>query len=244
MAKAGRPRTDEGPPRYPNRLAAVRDRREMTQERLAELFGSATSTISKLELGKRRLKVDQLLKLASILRVDIRAILEPDPANTIDVLGELGPSGIIEPFRSDGDHQVECPAGLDPSRTAAAIVRGNGLFPHDSGMMIFFDKIDLGQDRTAAVGHLCIIRQRDAGPLIVGQLRQTDSGRYSVWTSRGPIVEDVAIKSAAPIRAALRPELVWRLGGWAYPSEANEPTNRYEAAEQPSPFQHARDRMN
>ena len=61
------------------RLRALRVQRDMSLAEVAEAAGMATSTLSRLETGKRRLAVDHLAPLARALGTSVDALLEPEP---------------------------------------------------------------------------------------------------------------------------------------------------------------------
>ena len=59
------------------RLRALRTERGLSQEEVARRAGMATSTLSRLESGDRRLAIDHLAPLAEALGVDVGALLAP-----------------------------------------------------------------------------------------------------------------------------------------------------------------------
>ncbi len=61
------------------RLRALREERGLSLEEVARTAGMATSTLSRLETGKRRLAVDHLAPLARALGTSVDALLEPPP---------------------------------------------------------------------------------------------------------------------------------------------------------------------
>jgi len=57
-------------------IKKARKEKGLTQKRLAQLTGNATGTIQQYELGKRQPRLEQLEKIAEILEVDSRALLD------------------------------------------------------------------------------------------------------------------------------------------------------------------------
>jgi transcriptional regulator with XRE-family HTH domain len=57
------------------RLRALRQARGLTQAKLARLLGTQQTGVSQVELGNRGLTVQQVVKLAKVLRVPTDAIL-------------------------------------------------------------------------------------------------------------------------------------------------------------------------
>ncbi len=62
------------------RLRALREERGLSLETVAAAAGMATSTLSRLETGKRRLAVDHLAPLARALGTTVDALLAPEPS--------------------------------------------------------------------------------------------------------------------------------------------------------------------
>ena len=69
--------TDED--RIRHRLRALREERGLSLDAVANAAGMATSTLSRLETGKRRLAVDHLAPLARALGTTVDALLAPEP---------------------------------------------------------------------------------------------------------------------------------------------------------------------
>lgn len=66
-------------PKYPNKLRAWREKREMTQEQLAEAVGCSPASVGHWENGERRLTDKWLPKLAAALKTSSGYIIETDP---------------------------------------------------------------------------------------------------------------------------------------------------------------------
>ena len=193
-------------PIFPNRLQALRVARGASQQQLGEIMGTDFSMAGKLERGIHELRMSHLAAVARAWRIEIRDILPPDPAIVVNVIGQLGADGAVQPFRGAAMKRVECPTGLDASRVQAVEVQENALFPIDNGTLLFFERV-AGGATSSAVGKMCAVRQHQAAPLILGQLREGSPGRYSVLGRIGPIIENAAIESAAPVRAMVTAEL-------------------------------------
>jgi transcriptional regulator with XRE-family HTH domain len=63
--------------RIRRQLRALREQRGLSLEAVARAAGMATSTLSRLETGKRRLAVDHLAPLARALGTSVDALLDP-----------------------------------------------------------------------------------------------------------------------------------------------------------------------
>jgi transcriptional regulator with XRE-family HTH domain len=70
-----------------HRLRTLREERGLSLDAVAQAAGMATSTLSRLETGKRRLAVDHLAPLARALDTTVDAMLAPQPARDPRVRG-------------------------------------------------------------------------------------------------------------------------------------------------------------
>lgn len=61
-------------------IVEARVEKGMTQEQLAEAIGTAVSSLSYWELGKRPVPLDTLLKIADVLQVDLNDLVKPSAA--------------------------------------------------------------------------------------------------------------------------------------------------------------------
>ena len=57
-------------------LVAARHTADMTQEELAEALGRPQSFVSKIEGGERRIDVVELIWIASVVKLDLNALLK------------------------------------------------------------------------------------------------------------------------------------------------------------------------
>lgn len=122
---------------YLERLAALRKRKGMTQGDLAARMEVEQPTIQRWERGQREPKFEQLFRLASILDVDVAALL------TKDVAVPLGPTLYVK-----GDVQaglwrpaIEYPASDWVAFTGRADVTAE--VDHRFGLRVIGDSMDL-----------------------------------------------------------------------------------------------------
>ena len=62
-----------------SRIKAIRESAGVSEARLAEAVGVTQQTVSRWESGHVELRVFQLMKIASALRVDVAEIICPKP---------------------------------------------------------------------------------------------------------------------------------------------------------------------
>jgi transcriptional regulator with XRE-family HTH domain len=86
---AGRPIST--PPSRDVRLREWRTRRGLTQSQLADKVGWTSAYVSRLENGERRLKIDQIVKLAKALGIEPAQLMVANqmPADDLDALISL-----------------------------------------------------------------------------------------------------------------------------------------------------------
>ncbi|MFT4076877.1 MAG: helix-turn-helix transcriptional regulator [Asticcacaulis sp.] len=73
----------------PHHMRAWREKKELTQEQLAELMGTTKGVVSDLENSKRELGTKWLWKISTALRIRPGYILEHDPATLPDDIIEI-----------------------------------------------------------------------------------------------------------------------------------------------------------
>jgi len=60
------------------KIKKLRTDNNISQEELAKMMGVSRPTLSQIELGERKLKVDEIQKLASIFEISLSDLLEPN----------------------------------------------------------------------------------------------------------------------------------------------------------------------
>lgn len=212
-----------------NRIQELRQRRQISAKRLAELLNSGRSTVTKLERGEMRLSQHWMDRISRVLGVDPADLLPGASDNEVPVLGYVGAGAEIFPFadhdKRQGIYTVQSPRGLDPRKTAAAEIRGDSMLPMEDGWVLFWTRMFEGVP-IDAVGHLCVIKIADDGPLLIKQLRRGYSrGRFNLISTNAAMREDVPIEWASRVRAVLPRELV-------LPSLGHDPADDEPAAAQ------------
>lgn len=80
-------------PKYPNKLAAWREMRGLTQAELADEVGCSAATVGHWETGRSRLTDKWLPRLAEVLKTSAGYILETDPndvpADVLEVWSDI-----------------------------------------------------------------------------------------------------------------------------------------------------------
>jgi transcriptional regulator with XRE-family HTH domain len=206
----GRPSSRKPVP-LPNRIRELRDARGMSQSTLGKLVNATGMAVSFWETGQRRLKAGDMERLAAALGVAPGDLL-PAQASAVPVVGRVGAGAEIIPIddhaKGEGLYEVECPRGLDPKATVAVEVVGDSMAPAImEGWVLFYDRAPEPAP-SAVVGKLCVVKLED-GRVLVKQLRRgPERGRFNLVSLNGPMIEDVALEWAAPVKAMLPREIV------------------------------------
>ncbi|MEQ8197518.1 MAG: helix-turn-helix transcriptional regulator [Clostridiaceae bacterium] len=58
-----------------NKIKDMREKKQMSQYKLAELAGLSQSQISKIEQNKRKLKADELKRISEVLEIQIEELI-------------------------------------------------------------------------------------------------------------------------------------------------------------------------
>ena len=70
------------------------------------------------------------------------------------------------------------------------------------GWLIFYSR-DPEPDSAAVLGKLCIVKQINGTVMLKRVRRGPTTGRYNLESANAPLIEDVALEWAAPVRAML-----------------------------------------
>jgi phage repressor protein C with HTH and peptisase S24 domain len=203
-ARRGRKRD---PDRPLSGLARLRMARGLTLEEVARAVGTARSNVHKYETRPERLDQGWAARFAEFYDVDPAQLMYGGSDPVVPVVGYVGAGATVElvdPYpKGGGLAEVPCPRGLNPSKTVAVMVRGDSQAPMITDGWIIFYSRDPEPDAAAVVGRLCIVKQAD-GPVMLKRVRLGPTpGRFNLESANAPMVENVALEWAAPVRAML-----------------------------------------
>lgn len=199
-----RPIVSESPP--PNRIRELRLARGWSMEKLGEEIGASHAAIQRWEVGKRRLKSEEMRRIATAFEIDPGDLLDASERN-IPVIGYVGAGQFVafdDHAKGQGIGETECPRGLDPKATVAVRVRGDSMAPLiQDGWLLFYSRTP-ESDATAVLGKTCIVKIEGEngaeGDTMVRQVRRGFTpGRFNLVPMNGAMAEDVALEWAAPV---------------------------------------------
>lgn len=195
---------------FPNRLRELRLRRGLSLERMAALAGSNKSSVSRFETGESRLTIDDARRFAQVLDVDPEELL-PGRMRLVPVVGRVGAGERICPIddhpKGEGLYKVECPRGLDPKTTVAVEITGESQLPIGDKWLAFYSRVH-EYDAADVLGKLCVVCLTDGTMLLKTVRRGPTHGRFNLLSTNAPLIEDVELEWATPVRAILPPDLV------------------------------------
>jgi hypothetical protein len=202
--KRGRKRN---PLRPASILTKLREARELTLQQVGDAIGTSRSNVFKYENHMDRLDQGWAKKFATFFKIDPAMLMYGDKAPMVPVVGYVGAGATVElvdPYpKGGGLKEVACPRGLNPGKTIAVIVRGDSQAPMiTDGWLIFYSR-DPEPDAMSVLGKLCIVKQVNGTVMLKRVRRGPSNGRYNLESANAPMIEDVALEWAAPVKAML-----------------------------------------
>lgn len=196
---------------FPNRLRARRTELGLTLEEVAERAHMSLITVQRKETGERQLRVHELEALAKALECDPEDLIA-DSVRLVPVVGRVGAGARVYPIddfpQGSGLYKVSCPRGLDPAQTIAVEVVGDSMYPEvPEGWVLFYSR-EHESPPQAVLGKLCVVKVANDGPMLVKRVtRGPTAGRFNLVSANAPVMEDVELDWATPVRAHVDPEL-------------------------------------
>ncbi|MCW5739641.1 MAG: helix-turn-helix transcriptional regulator [Alphaproteobacteria bacterium] len=189
-----------------NRLRRIRESQGRTLEDVASEAGLYHGTLSRLERGGI-LKDYQMTALARALGVPTSDIPETEMVPAINYIGAGAEFYPIDDYaKGQGLGEIECPRGLNPATTVAAIVKGASMEPMVfDGWYVFYSR-EPEQDVYGVVGKLCVVKLAD-GRMMLKQVRRGPTpGRFNLISINAGLIEDVELEWASPVKHMQAPE--------------------------------------
>lgn len=194
-----------------NRLRARRLELGLTLEDVAERAHMSLISVQRKETGERQLKVRELEALAKALECEPEDLL-PDSVRLVPVVGRVGAGARVFPIddfpKGGGLYRVACPRGLNPAQTVAVEVIGESMYPEvPEGWVLFYSR-EHESPAQAVLGRLCVVKVAHDGPTLVKRVaRGPTPGKFNLVSANAPVMEDVELEWATPVRAHVDPEL-------------------------------------
>jgi phage repressor protein C with HTH and peptisase S24 domain len=163
-----------------------------TKTRLAAALGVSPSVISKmLGAGKEQREITAADLLA------MEAFFGSRPGPVTKVVGYVGAGAAVIPI--DAEEMDEVPAPTSQYPVEAVVVRGYSMYPvYEDGELLFYEvrHVDLAD----MVGKNAVVKLEDGRMLVKKLRRGSEPGLWTLESIAAPLIENVAIEWAAPVR--------------------------------------------
>jgi phage repressor protein C with HTH and peptisase S24 domain len=161
------------------------DKPGKTQIGLAKALGVAHPQITRLLQGSRRLKADEIPKIARYLE-------EAPPARTVRIVGYIGAGAEVIPSDEFGpDDEIAAPP--DFTDGIALVVRGDSMWPkYEDGDIVICESIEV--DPTSLLNSYCYVQLADGHTYLKILRRGSAPGLYTLASHNAPNIEDVVIQ--------------------------------------------------
>jgi transcriptional regulator with XRE-family HTH domain len=196
----------------PNQIAAIRKKRGLSQQELAEKLGVHWVTVSKIERGKQKLTTEWMDRIAAVLEVGRWVLLgSTEPLITVNVSGQLTPSGEITDVPPDQFRTRNIYRWTLNHPDAIWVIVG------DQGFSSLFAKGDLLEFFLSAtepkhyVGRLCYVRTIDEGSYFGLLARGSSPPYFDIIVAGQPTIKDVRVARLAQLTTAMfeQPDAVY-----------------------------------
>jgi transcriptional regulator with XRE-family HTH domain len=209
---------------YPNRIAAVRKRRKLSQQALADLIGAHVVTISNLERGQLFLSDEWEKKLANALKVDPDDLVHKARARELYVGGFI--SSVHHDFFGEGAELMPVQVGIHHLEKMTedmprwVMVSDNSLYPvFQRGDVVRSVVILPGgtwHDVTKCFGKLCTVSDGDTGEFVGFMTAGGRDGLVTVAPINGPVQNDIEVKYLSLLDQAIYQPEIPEIEGWEW----------------------------
>ena len=191
------------------RIKRLRISRGEKQEEFADRLGVSQGTVARWEGGSMP-KPDALSSLARLAGVSLETFLgKPATAAStgdIPVVGYVGAGAAVYPYDDEpfggGHTSVERPEFIK-GRAVAVEVKGDSLVPtaEDGWRLIYAGEQTLIE--SDVLNKLCIVKLLDGRMLVKRLVKGSKPQRYHLISTNAPMMEDVEVEWAAPVKAII-----------------------------------------
>jgi transcriptional regulator with XRE-family HTH domain len=182
-----------------------------TQAGLARALGRSPSAINNLLSGKRRLRADEIARVARYLeepapRINGDGELAPaaDEAMTVRVLGYVGDGGEAHRYAVRQHSLDKVSANPTNAETVAVEVRGDTLGPSFDRWLVLYDNV-ANPVTDDLIGKLCVVGLPDDRVFIKTIRRGTREGLFTLDSNTEPPIKDTPLEWAARVKSMMPP---------------------------------------
>lgn len=186
------------------RLRALRVGAKMGQGDVAERLGVGRPMISKYETGDHPMPDYVVERAGQLFGVTAAFIRYGDTESRMaQVRGRVGAGAHIEAIEAPPWRYVEVPASWTDALPLAVV--GLSCYPiyEDGDIIVVRGEQRLLEDEF--LGKMCVVETADGLGLVKRVRRGSAPGLFTLESPNAPPIEDVALISARPVKAALKP---------------------------------------
>lgn len=193
----------------PERIKHLRIAKGMTQAEFADLLETSQGTVARWEKGSAP-KRDALLALANVAGTSVEHLIGSQERSSelpdIQVVGYVGAGAAVYAYDDmpygEGMGAVERPSFVR-GRAVAVEVKGDSLWPtaEDGWKLIYTGEQTIIEDDV--LNRLCVVRLVDGRTLVKRVLRGSKPQCYHLMSTNAPMIDDVEIEWAAPVKAII-----------------------------------------
>ena len=183
-----------------------------TQAGLARALGRSPSAINNLLSGKRRLRADEIARVARYLdepppriNADGEVAHYADETKPVPVLGYVGTGGEAHRFYvRDLDTVTADPTNAE---TVAVEVRGDMLGRSFDRWLVLYDHV-ANPVTDDLIGKLCVVGLPDDRVLVKTIRRGTSEGLFTLDSDTEPPIKDTPLEWAARVKSVVPPTML------------------------------------
>lgn len=179
------------------------------QDEFADRLGVSQATVARWEGGSVP-KPDALHALAGIAGMSVEEFLgkpaRSSEAGDIQVVGFVGAGAAVYAYDDEpiggGFDTVERP-GFVKGKAVAVEVKGDSLIPiaEDGWRLIYAGEQTMLESEV--LNKLCVVKLLDGRMLVKRIVKGSEPQRYHLISTNAPMIEDVEVEWAAPVKAII-----------------------------------------
>ena len=185
------------------RLQALRAEYDLRQEQLADIAGVTRPTYSKYENGSHEPPEYVISRIAAHFGVSPSFLrYGSSDSRIVRVTGLVGAGAQIEAGEFYSDRVVEIPASWTDA--TAYEVMGSSCWPIYDEHDVIVIRGEQRLNEQECLGRMCIVETVDGIGLVKRLRRGSAPGLYTLESPNAPLIEDVALASARPVKLHLQ----------------------------------------
>ena len=182
-----------------------------TQAGLARALGRAPSAINNLLAGKRRLRADEIARIARYLEEppphiygDDGLAHAADETTRVPVLGYVGTGAEAYQYAVSQEHLEIVKAHRANAETVAVEMRGDSLGLSFDRWLVLFDNV-ASPVTDDLIGKLCVVGLPDDRVLVKTIRLGTREGLFTLDSNTEPPIKDTPLEWAARVKSMMPP---------------------------------------